>query len=217
MSISGSDRRAAVIWALVLTIFAAAPVFWWVQNRWQPVGGAMAFQKAVWLADAVVLWIALPLCIVRDVRIAAEVRRAFKVLLILMALRAVIELWMLYVSLNWSPWYGIAHDLSCMAVLAWLFARVASARQLVTRAPLWLIHTTATAAAFVPEIYFAWYMQRYFNTRGDTAVYFVPDNPAHTFALNVTSTAVVCFTTYIFIFLFRWLYATSDGGSAGAR
>jgi len=201
-----------MVWTPVIAIFAAAPLFWWVQNHWQPVGGAMAFQKALWLADAVVLWIVLPLCIVRDMRIDAGVRRAFRALLILMALRAVIELWMLYVSLNWSPWYGIAHDLVCIAVLIAFLARFAAAA-----GRLWRIHAVATATAFMPEIYFAWYMQHYFNTRGDAAVYFVPDEPAHAFALNVTSIAVVCFTTYIFVFIFRWLHAASDGGSAGAQ
>lgn len=211
MPISASDRSVVVAWVFVLAVFAAAPLFWWVQNRWQPVGGAMAFQKALWLANAIVLWMVLPVFIARDERIDAKVRRAFKALLILMMLRAVIELWMLYVSLNWSPWYGIAHDLLCIAVLVGLLVRFAAATN-----PLWRIHAAATATAFIPEIYFAWYMQKYFNTGGDAAVYFVPDEPAHALALNITSAAVVCFTAYIFAFLIRWLHAASDGGGAGA-
>jgi hypothetical protein len=172
----------------------------------------MAFQKALWLADALVLWIVLPLFIVRDSHVGVEVRRAFNALLILMALRAVVEGWMLYVTLNWSPWYGIAHDLVCMSPLLYCLARYAPVIQ--TR---WRVHIVMTTLAFIPEIYFAWYMQHYFNTQGQGAVYFVPDEPAHAFALNVTWAAVVCFTAYIFVFLFRWLNATSDGGGAGAR
>ncbi len=211
MSISGSNRRRAV-WGAVLGVFAAAALFWWVQNNLRLVGGAMAFQKALWLADALVLWFVLPIFIVGDARIRAEARRAFKALLILMALRAVVEGWMLYVTLNWSPWYGIAHDLACMAALVYYFARYAPVIQ-----PMWRVHIAVTTLAFVPEIYFAWYMQHYFNTQGQGAVYFVPDEPAQAFALNVTWAAVVCFTLYIFVFLFRWLNATSEGGGEGAR
>jgi hypothetical protein len=187
-------------------------LFWIVQNSVQPVGGAMAFQKALWLADAVVLWMVLPIFIARDSRIGIQTRHAFRALLILMALRAVIELWMLYVTLNWSPWYGIAHDVLCMVVLLGYLVRWAPAI-----APLWRAHLAATALAFVPEIYFAWYMQHHFNTQGSAAVYFVPDEPAHAFALNLTWVAVVCFTPYIFLFLFRWSHAASVGGSKGEQ
>ena len=108
---SGSERRVLLVWAAVLATFATAPLFWWVQNNLRPVGGAMAFPKALWLADALVLWIVLPLAIVSDTRVANGVRRAFLILLVLMLLRGTLEAWMLYVTLNWSPWYGIAHDL----------------------------------------------------------------------------------------------------------
>jgi hypothetical protein len=217
MSIYASDRRAAVIWTIVLAVFAAAPLFWWVQNNLQPVGGAMAFQKALWLADALVLWMVLPLCIVCDARVDASVKQAFRAVLILMLLRVVAEGWMLYVSHSWSTWYGIIHDLICIAVLMGYFAVVSGNDKPIARKPLWLTHMVATAAAFVPEIYFAWYMQANFHTRGVDAVYFVPDDPAHAFTLNVTSTAVVCFTAYILVFIFRWQHAASDGGSATAQ
>jgi hypothetical protein len=212
---SGFNRHIAVTWASVVLTFAASVIFWWGQNRWQPVGGAIAFPKALWLADALVLWIVLPLCIVRDKNLVAEIRRAFRVLLILMALRVAVEGWMLYVSLNWSPWYGIAHNLLCLAVLVAL--AVLSAKSVSNIRLRWRIHLAVTTFAFVPEIYFAGYMQHYFNTKGTAAVYFVPDASEHALVLNITLAVVVCFTAYIFIFLFRWLHAASDGSRAGAR
>jgi hypothetical protein len=68
-----------------------------------------------------------------------------------------------------------------------------------------------TALAFVPEIYFAWYMQAHFTNQGEAAIYFVPDDPAHAYALNVTAAAVVCSSGYLAYFLYRWLHATTDG------
>ncbi len=209
---SGSERRVLLVWAAVLATFATAPLFWWVQNNLRPVGGAMAFPKALWLADALVLWIVLPLAIVSDTRVANGVRRAFLILLVLMLLRGTLEAWMLYVTLNWSPWYGIAHDLLCIAALAWQWVRPCAGAD-----ALWRTHIAATAMAFVPEIYFAWYMQRYFSTQGAGAVYFVPDDPAHALVLNVTAAAVVCCSVYIIIFLVRWLHAASDRGGARTR
>lgn len=202
MPTSGFNRSA---WAAVLCAYAAAMGFWWAQNNLQPVGGAMAPQKALWLATAVVSWLILPAFIAADARVPPLVRRAFGVLLALMATRGVIELPMLYVFHNWSPWYGIAHDLACMAALLWYFPRVPAT-------PLWKAHTAITAAAFVPEIYFAWYMQAYFHTQGGNAIYFVPDDPAHALALNITSAAVACVGGWVFYFLWRWYRAPAHGG-----
>jgi hypothetical protein len=115
---------------------------------------------------------------------------------------------MLYVSLNWSPWYGIAHDLACMAVLACLAARLTMTGLPADR--FWALHAGVTAFAFAPEIYFAWYMQAHFTNQGESAIYFVPDEPAHAFALGVTAAAVVCFSGYLAYFLYRWLHATTD-------
>ena len=199
-----------IAWVVVLFAYAAAMAFWWAQNTLQPVGGAMAPQKALWLATAVLLWLILPAFIAADARAHALVRRAFGVLLVLMAARGLIELPMLYVFHNWSPWYGIAHDLVCMAALLWYFPRIPAT-------PPWKAHTAMTAAAFVPEIYFAWYMQAYFHTQGGDAIYFVPDDPAHALALNITTGAVVCFGAWICFFLARWPSVASHATSERPR
>jgi hypothetical protein len=212
---SASDRAPAV-WLMVMVVFGAALAFWWIQNHWHPVGGEIALQKALWLADAILLWLVVPLMVVTDARAGVAVRSAFMALLMLMLVRGAIELWMLYVTHNWSPWYGIAHDVLCAGTLLWFMFRIAISAHPLQRLRLWLAHLGATAAAFAPEIYFAWYMQAHFNTRGGQAVYFVPDDPAHAFTLNVTTGAVVCFSAWIFIFLYRWLHGAPDGQRTGA-
>ena len=125
-----------------------------------------------------------------------------------MFVRAVIEGWMLYVTFSWSPWYGIAHDVLCVIVLTAFAALVSPCNSLerIMRAHLWV-----TAAFFIPEMYFAWYMQAHFITQGKSAVYFVPDDPAYAEVLRATAVTVVCLALYLPLFLGRWLLMTKSG------
>jgi hypothetical protein len=131
-----------------------------------------------------------------------RLRRAFAVLAALMLARAAVEGWMLYVTLDWSPWYGIAHDAACMAALLGLAARIAPTNALERLARR---HLAVSAAFFVPEIYFAGYMLAHFVTQGEAAVYFVPDLPDHSIVLWLTTATVVCLAAYVAVFLHRWI------------
>ena len=118
---------------------------------------------------------------------------------------------MLYVSLNWSPWYGIGQDLVCAAVLAlfgWRLWAAKAPRNDLQRTIL--MHLSVTTFMFGPEIYFAWYMQAHFNTKGADAIYFVPNDPAYSEVLNVTAAVVVFLTAYLPVFLMRWLHGTPE-------
>lgn len=198
-----SDRalRRATYCAIAL-LAAAAAAFYLAQNTLQPVGGNISIVKLLWLAGAILLWGMLPLLLLADPRLGLRLRRAFAVLAALMLARAVVEGWMLYVTLDWSPWYGIAHDALCAVVLLALAARSypRNALESTVRMHLWV-----TAAFFIPEMYFAWYMQAHFVTKGEAAVYFVPNEPAYADVLNATSVAVVCLIIYLPVFLWRWI------------
>jgi hypothetical protein len=198
-------RRAT--WAALGLVAAAAAAFYIAQNALRPVGGQIALVKLLWLAAAVLLWGVLPLLIAGDARLGPRLRRAFATLAALMLARAVIEGWMLYVSLNWSPWYGIAHDVLCAVVLTALAARSRPRNALERSARGYL---AVAAAFFVPETYFAWYMQSHFVTRGARAVYFVPNEASHIHVLLVTAVAVVCLCAYLALFLRRWMLASGN-------
>jgi hypothetical protein len=131
------------------------------------------------------------------------------VLAVLMLFRGVIEFWMLYVALNWSPWYGIGHDIICIAALA-LLASPLRARRTGPLERTVFVHLIVTTAIFIPEMYFAWYMQVHFTTTGESAVYFVPDDPRYSDVLTVTTAVVVFLSAYLPAFLFRWLHGASD-------
>lgn len=208
---SDSNRALAIGLAVTCALLCAgAAVFYLTQNSSDRIGGPVAPQKIAWLAYAILLWVILPIAIVLDRRASAILRAAFGVLLVLMLARGAIELWMLYVTLNWSPWYGIAHDVVCVAVLAWF--GVQAMRLRVARTPAngsLLLHLAVTATAFIPEIYFAHYMTQHFNTVGDAAVYFVPAEERYRDVLRVTTAVVVALSIYLPVFLWEWLVGTA--------
>lgn len=197
--------RYGVLGALGVLV-AAAVVFYATQNTGARIGGEIAPQKMLWLLHAVFLWLVLPLAIACDARADRGIRAVFLALFVLMALRGAIEMWMLYVSHNWSPWYGIAHDLLCLSVLLVGLQRALRLRAGAAATDRWLlVHLAVTAAAFLPEIYFAHYMAENFNTAGEAAIYFVPDDPRHATVLRVTTGAVAALSLYLPVFLWRWL------------
>lgn len=202
---------AASLAALALT----ACTFYWVQNHFRPVGGEISVPKLLWLCYAIALWGVLPALLSLDRRIPLRWRQAFAALLVLMLLRGAAELWMLYVLLNWSTWYGFAHDLACVILLSILGYRAGRPRLPTERVAA--VHLAVTTAAFLPEMYFAWYMQAHFATRGAQAIYFVPDDPRYAEVLRVTIGVVVCLSLYFPPFLSRWLHAQAPVSHSNAR
>lgn len=202
----GSERSLRrAVWASVVVLALAGIAFYHLQNSLRPVGGTISVPKAFWLAGAVFLWGVLPLFILADARLGAQLRRMFAALAALMLARGAIEGWMLYVTFNWSPWYGIAHDAVCASMLTWLGARaeVPTLLHRTVRNHAWM-----SAAFFGPEVYFAWYMQAHFDTTGGSAVYFVPDDPIYAVVLRVTTVTVVCLFLYLPVFLYRWIHVS---------
>jgi hypothetical protein len=206
-----ASRRglARASWAAVVVILVAAFGFHWLQNSYRLVGGFISWPKLFWLMYAIFLWVVLPVLIAGDPRLAPQWRKPFFVLFVLMLARGLVELWMLYVSLNWSPWYGIAHDVLSASVL-FLFATRLWQETRARLERLVLLHLLVTASMFGPEIGFAWYIQAHFHTQGEAAVYFVPDDPAYAAVLQATTAAVVFLSCYVPLFLYRWLHGSSD-------
>lgn len=194
--------------AMVAGLVAGAGAFYFLQNRLGVIGGEIALPKLMWLGYALLFWLGLPLLVVCDVRSPPLLARAFAWLLALMAARAVIEGVMLYITKNWSPLYGIAHDLICMAAMAVFLARawLAGEPRTIPVARTLFLHGIVTSVLFFPEMWFAMYMHTNFNTQGAQAIYFVPDSEQHKTALRVTSAVVLALTVYLPLFLGSWLH-----------
>jgi len=209
---SDSDRRRTRrALASIALLIVSALAFYVFQNRYAPVGGSIAPAKLAWLAFAILFWIVLPAFIALDGRVPETLRQAFATLFVLMVARGVVELWMLYVTLGWSPWYGIAHDVVCLAAIAVCALRAQQRGAYDSPFGAWMgVHLAVTAAMFLPEIYFAHYMVTNFATTGEGAIYFVPGDPRHQTVLQVTATAAGLLAVYAPVFLRRWLVGTPD-------
>lgn len=82
-----------------------------------PMGGAISRAKQVWLVWAVYVWfVATPVLAFAPI-FPSPARIVLGAFSGFMLLRGLIELVMLFVTKNWRPPYGIAHDVACVVLL----------------------------------------------------------------------------------------------------
>ncbi len=203
-SLSETTLRTANT-SIIALLLLSGVLFHVLQNRLNLIGGAIALAKLLWLGLAILLWLGLPLLLALDGRLSPWLRHAFAFLFVSMAARGIIELWMLYVSKNWSPAYGIAHDLLCIIGLLLCLALAWQAGEMRLHARVGL-HGLITTLLFIPEIYFAWYMRSNFHTKGGDAIYFVPDEAKHRRVLRITASVDMMLLLYLPVFLYYWCY-----------
>ena len=185
---------------MFLSIVLAAVGFYLLQNTGRITGGNIALPKLIWLAYAILFWFCLPFLFLLDKRITHRWQIVYRIFLINMLVRAVVELFMMYVTHNWSPYYGIAHDVFSILLLVTLVMRYQSSlpRDLLYGYALVLL------TMFVVEIGFVIYMVIEVQGNG-AAVYFVPGDDRHTGILAITWLVVSMLTVYTVMFTRRWL------------
>ncbi|WNG13643.1 hypothetical protein [Cystobacter fuscus] len=102
-------------------------LFWRRQNVHAAKGGRISPPKMAWLLYAIFLWFFLCPLVALDPGVSPRLRLVLGGFGAFMWLRGLAELYMLYVSHNWRPPYGIAHDvLSLVLVLGGLGAHLLS-------------------------------------------------------------------------------------------
>ncbi|WP_224362870.1 hypothetical protein [Hyalangium versicolor] len=114
--------RAALL--LLLSAFAILGVlFQRRQNSQGTRGGRISPPKVAWLFYAVYLWFIVCPAVALDSAVAPEARMVLGLFGASMWIRGAAEMYMLYVSKNWRPPYGIGHDVLCLVLvlggLAW--------------------------------------------------------------------------------------------------
>jgi hypothetical protein len=116
--------------------------FGWVQNHSDAVGGAISLPKILWLNLAIASFLVIPAFVWWDERIHGSVRLLYGWFLAGFAVRAVIELPIIYFTHAWRCAYGISHDLVMMVlvIVLWRNARNRLRQNEATR----------VAGAFVP-------------------------------------------------------------------
>jgi hypothetical protein len=92
-------------------------LFWRAQNVRRARGGRISAPKLAWLLYAVFLWFFLCPLVALDEGTHPGLRAVLGAFALCMWLRGLVELYMLYVSRNWRPTYGIGHDVLCIALV----------------------------------------------------------------------------------------------------
>ena len=92
-------------------------LFWRKQNVQRSRGGRISPPKLAWLFYAIFLWFLLCPLVALDSAVHPDLRGVLGAFSACMWVRGVAELYMLYVSFNWKPPYGIGHDVLCILLV----------------------------------------------------------------------------------------------------
>lgn len=177
---------------ICLLLICVAVVFYWLQNSGQLLGGKIALPKLFWLVYAIVLWFLIPGFLVKRKQTPRHWRTVFGWFLINMLLRGVVELYLMYVTVNWSPYYGIAHDLFSIVVLGWLLVFVRHNIHM----DCYLGYAAVLITTLMIESVFVMYMINAVSADGHR-VYFVPDDASHSVILSFTWVVVLLLSVYL--------------------
>jgi hypothetical protein len=164
------------------------------QNRpHAKLGGRISRPKQLWLGFTVYAWFCLCPLLALEGALHPVLRTLLGVFALSMWIRGIAELVMLYVTRNWRPPYGIAHDLSCIALLVGglLMERDALA---ALEAPLdhWgLALVRALLVSLVLETYYAYAFFHLVEgrTTGEDGVWFADEEDPRYRRINRITTA----------------------------
>lgn len=192
--------RVALLVALA-GLIALALRFYRRQKR-GALGGGISAPKMAWLGLAVYLWfLACPLVALDD-HVTPQLRWVLGAFALSMWIRGIAELYMLYVSKNWRPPYGVAHDVLCLAIVAGGLLLFPGAR------PFGTSFEAVWQTGFVALIFFSLCVETVYallffdavkgKTTGEEGVWFAAEDEARfrrinrlTFALNVPQYGVL--------------------------
>ena len=198
---SNQKQQSLILFSSYAVTAIATSIFYFLQNNAQLLGGNIALAKVIWLAYTILIWFILPAILIAAPQTPNAWKSIYKIFLANMLFRAAFELLMIYVWLNWSTTYGIAHDVFSIALLSWLTLR--------NRDNLHEIFFSSITAVFllmfVIEIIFVLYMTSTISEAG-SSVYFVPDSSEHSQIIFFTWTVNFFITVYLYYFSRAWTH-----------
>ena len=171
-------------------IIAISFIFYWGQNKKENIGGKMALCKLFWLDYTLITWFFLPLYFY----IKGFHGEAFDILYVLSAsmwVRGIIELFMLYVTKNWTPPLGITHNIiTILLVISAMYFTIIHSK-------VHFIFSLSLLLSLLLETYYAYAFYKIVKdkTKGDEAIWFASkENPQFTWVLKVTTIGnIFCF------------------------
>lgn len=188
-----------------LIFFATVAIglfFYFKQNKNPKLGGAMSMAKAWWLIYAVYTWfIFLPYQIF-FYQLPPFVTQVWQIYWFWMLFRGIVEIFMMYVSKNWSPIYGITHDLTCLIIL--LGGTIYYQSSYLQLPSIVLIFHISLIVSLFLETYYAYGFFQIVKekTKGEEAIWFASkDDPR--FKRLVMVTGIMNWPLYIILIIYH--------------
>jgi hypothetical protein len=172
-------------WLLVSSIAvlsAASAVFAWRQNHFAVVGGPISIAKTLWLNYMLIVMYIVPFFLWRDKTLALATRNLFGCLFGSFALRAPLELWIIFFTRGWRCAYGITHDLLTLGLMIYLRRRMSP--ELARRDVTPLRVATLLQITLLVEMFMAWEFSKLASPA--QGIYFAADTQ-HFRLVNVAS------------------------------
>lgn len=185
-------KALLVFWPVLVS--ACAYYYKKKQNGPNPMtGGPISTPKAFWLAYTVTTWFFLPLLFIFSAEIITPIKYIIAFHLLSWWARGPLELVMIYKWFNWSPRYGISHDLFHIAGLIILyFINREHYQNLTPLNNIALAFICITIFATAAEISFAYlFLKARSEAEEKDNIYFASDDPKWIFINRLTLT-VVC-------------------------
>jgi hypothetical protein len=172
-------------WLLVSSIgvlSVASAVFAWRQNHLAVVGGPISVAKTLWLNYMLIAMYIIPFFLWREKTLTPTTRNLFGWLFVSFALRAPIELWIIFFTRGWRCAYGIAHDLLTLGLMIYLRWRMSP--ELPPRDVTALRVATLLQITLLVEMFMAWEFSKLASPA--QGIYFAADTP-HFHFVNVAT------------------------------
>lgn len=192
------NSKQLLLTAILILFFSSGIAFYLLQNKNVLPGGHIALSKMLWLGLVIFYWYVAPaLLLSSGVKNSSE-SILIKAHLVNVWLRAIVELYMMYISHNWNPYYGITHDLLSLCLFGGLLYFY---RQKLSKTISRLSHVLI--AIFAVETCFAYYMVK--SIPAETGpIYFVPQSSEYNHILIITWIVVIFLLLYLPIFVRAW-------------
>ncbi|WP_413289281.1 hypothetical protein [Bdellovibrio sp. HCB337] len=191
-----------IVWPLLVSALAFS--FNRKQNSQDPwTGGPISWPKSFWLAYTVSTWFLLPIIFLLHPNLPSGFHAVFIVHLLSWWIRGPLELFMIYKWFNWSPRYGISHDIFHLALCGYFLSQNWSEIQASLGTPIGNLATVFCLIIIFTtcaEILFAALFLRFRSQQEEKElIYFASDDPKWIFINRVTLSVVLVAMSHLIL------------------